>query len=166
MPSGLDPGEGVERGAQQLERQFHRLRQADARHEGGFGAVQATRRLGDLLGFVTDALEVGGDLDHRQHQAQVARGRLALGDDVGAFVIELDLGEVDRLVAVDDGVEQVELAAAQALERAAHLRFGEAAHVEDATADLFELDVVLPEGVFGHVRHGPVHETVRLTVQC
>lgn len=99
-------------------------------------------------------------------EAQIARGRLALGDDVAAVVVELDLRQVDRLVAFDHGVEQVELAAAQALDRLDHLGFRQAAHVEDATADFFEFDVVLPESVFGHVRHDPVREACRLTGDC
>jgi hypothetical protein len=56
------------------------------RHVAGF--VDAAHALGDFLGFVAGAFEVGDDLADAEHQAQVGGGRLALGDDVGAVVVD------------------------------------------------------------------------------
>lgn len=72
----------------------------------------------------------------------------------------------DRLVALDHRVEEVEFAAAQAFEGLDDLGLRQPAHVEDATASFLEFDVVLPESVFGHVRHDPVREARRLTGDC
>jgi hypothetical protein len=47
--------------------------------------------------------EVGDDLADAEHQAQVGGGRLALGDDVGAVVVDGFFELIDLAVGVDDG---------------------------------------------------------------
>jgi hypothetical protein len=53
--------------------------------------VDLAGHAGDLLGLVAHALEVGDGLADAHDQAQVARRRLALGDDMHAHVVDLDL---------------------------------------------------------------------------
>ena len=58
----------------------------------------------DLLRLVADPLQVGGDADHRQHVAQVARRRLAPRDDLAGELVDRALERVDhRLVRAGSG---------------------------------------------------------------
>ena len=132
--------------------------------------MQSACGLGDLLRLVADALEVGGGLDRGEHQAQVAGGRLLAGDDVGAGVVELDLGEVDLLVALNDRFEQLDVTAAQSVQRLRHLGFHQTAHLQHAATDFLQFGVELPESVFGHFCHdligGSVHASRSLLSFC
>ena len=83
--------------------------------------MQALAHLGDLLGLVADALQVGDHLDDRHHQTQVTRRGLALGDHLGAGFVELQLHRVDALVVVDHLLEFVQVAVAETVQGAGDL---------------------------------------------
>src|SRR5262249_1953691 len=50
---------------------------------------------------VTDALEVGDELERHRDEAEVGRDRLPLGQDAQAHVVDLDLEAVDLMIEVD-----------------------------------------------------------------
>ncbi len=54
--------------------------------------------LGDVLGEIADAFEIGGDADRHHDLAQVARHRLALGDGEDGLLLDLQLERVDLVV--------------------------------------------------------------------
>ena len=57
--------------------------------------------LGDVRGEVADALEVGGDLEGRGDEPQVARRRLVQREQLERQVVDLDVEPVHRVVALD-----------------------------------------------------------------
>ncbi len=91
-------------------------------------------------------LEIG------DQQAQVARGRLAAGDDRRQVAIDLDLHRVDDLFLLEHVAGDVAAEGAQGLDGLRDLRFHEAAHLQHARGDAAQLGVELGgEMLVGHV---------------
>ncbi|MPM67332.1 hypothetical protein SDC9_114254 [bioreactor metagenome] len=152
---GVEAGEGVERLAHQVERGFGQVADADAvlgRQMAGF--VDAAHALGDLLGLVAGAFEIGDDLADAEHQAQVGSGRLALGDDVGAIVVDGLFQVVDLAVGFDDGFDAGHFARAVGVDGGRNLGFDHAAHLQDVGTQAAEFFVELAGEVLVFVHVG------------
>ena len=102
--------------------------------------------LGDVLGEVADALEVGRHADRADHGAQVLRHRLALGDQRDGRLVQRTLARVHRLVVGDDALGERVVGADQRAGGGGHHRAGELAHLADQPVDMGE---VLVEGTDG-----------------
>jgi hypothetical protein len=124
----VETGEGVERLAQHGHRNVGRPAQVDPWHGAGIAAVDGAGHLGDLLGLVADAFEVGDGLHYGHDHAQVDRCRLALGDDMVAGFVELDFVPVDLAVGSDHLFDQRDIAGVEAFHGANDLLLDQAAH--------------------------------------
>ena len=87
------------------------------------------RALGDVLGEIADALEIGSDADRHHDLAQVARHRLALGDDQDRLLLDRELERVDLVVVGDDVIGSLGVALGQRIDRLGQLILGEPAHL-------------------------------------
>ncbi len=125
---------------------------SDAGHVGA--ALLADEPLGklrDALGFIADAFEIGQHLDHRQHEPKIRRRGLTSREDVGAALVDRELGRIDLLFALADLGAARGIAIDEHRERGRDLLFAEAAHREHLTADVFDLAVELAGDVLGKV---------------
>ena len=83
---------------------------------GSGGSVrQMHRPLGDVLGQVAHAFQVGVDLQGRRDAAQVDGDRLVQGEHFQAFLLDMVLILVDLPVPVDDLLGQRGLPRLQAI---------------------------------------------------
>ncbi len=85
--------------------------------------------LGDVLGEIADALEVGGDADRHHDLAQVARHRLALGDREDRALLDGELQRVDFLVIGDDDIGKLGVALCKRLDGFGEMILGQPAHL-------------------------------------
>jgi len=116
------------------------------------GVDQPLHRAGDARRLVADALEVGDRLRDRDQEAQVARGRLAPGDDGREVEVDLDLGLVDALLGGEDLGGDLAAEGDQRVDGAGDLRLDHAAHFEDAGGDAAQLGIEL--GRYVAIVHG------------
>ena len=93
--------------------------------------AQLDGALADVLGHVAGALEVGGDLQRRGDQAQVARRRLVQGQQAQAQVVDLHVHAIDGLVALDDQPRELVVALDQRAHGVGDLLLDQAAHLQD-----------------------------------
>ena len=100
--------------------------------------------LGDILGIVADPLDDAGDLERRDHVAQIVRHRRAQRDQLHGAPLGLDLEHVELLVVLDDLRPRHRVALDQAAHRLADRMLGEAAHLADQRAQPLK---VLVEGL-------------------
>ena len=142
----VEPGERVERLAQLRDGELGLVREVvdgqaqpgrDARVDQPLYGPRDPRRL------VADALEVGDRLRDRDQQAQVARRRLAPGDDRRQVEVDLDLGLVDALLRGEHLRSDVAAEGDEGVHGARDLRLDHAAHLEDARGDAAQLGVEL-----------------------
>ena len=115
------------------------------------GFVDAADALGDFLGFVAGAFQISDDLADAEYQAQVGSGRLALGDDMGAVVVDGFFQIIDLAVGFDDGFDAGHFARAVGLDGRRDLGFDHAAHLQDVGAQAAELFVELAGEVLAFV---------------
>jgi hypothetical protein len=120
--------------------------------------------LGDLLGLVTGALEVGDRLRDRHHQTQVARGGLAARDDVAAIGIDLDFQRVELLLAGDDLIGEIAVEVRQRAHGEFDLGLDQTAHLQQFGVDRVEVCVELGRQVL--VSHGVLLAANRMLRGC
>ncbi len=149
---GIHADEGVQHVVQHAGGLFphqadrHGLRGADAHA----ALENLAHRLGDLLRFVADALEVGDGLADGHQHPQIDRRRLAPGDDMGERVVDGDFHFVYPRVAFHDGFGQLPIHFVECTHRVTHLFFDQPAHARQARADVVELGIELLHQVFAH----------------
>jgi hypothetical protein len=105
--------------------------------------MQRTRHLGDLLGFVADAFQIGDGLHHGHDHAQVDRGRLAAGDHVVAGFVEFDLMAIDLAIVGDHLIDQADVARFQTVHGALQLLLDQPPICQHACAQAFEIGIEL-----------------------
>lgn len=98
------------------------------RHLAGF--VDAANALGDLLGLVAGAFEIGNDLADAEDQAQIGSSRLTLGDQVGAVIVDGEFEVVDLAVGIDDVLDARHFAGAVGFNGRRNLGFHQTAHLQ------------------------------------
>ena len=101
--------------------------------------------------------KIGDGLDDRDHEPQVARRRLAPGDDLVALLVDGDFELIDLGIVPDHGVAERGVAFDQGVEGLLDLLFDEPAHLQHARADFLEFGVVLP----GNVGMNRFHSALR-----
>src|SRR3569623_1403294 len=106
-------------------------------------------------GRVAHALEIGDGLDDGDDQAEVAGGRLAARQHVGAFFVDSDFERIDLVVIGDNHFAEAAVAADHSAERVIELLFNDAAHRQHFVADVLQLVVELLGDVMTDV--DPVH---------
>ena len=82
-------------------------------------AVERVDALGDVLGEVADALQIGGDAHGADDLAQIDRHRLAAGDGENRLLLDLLLQRVHVRVGRHHASSEVGVAAGQRLDRIA-----------------------------------------------
>ena len=112
--------------------------------------MYAAYSLGDIDGEVTDALEVGIDLDGGDDRAQVDRHRLVQRQELEAAAVDLDVQLVDRRVAGQHAVDDGRVALDESADGRADAVLGEAAHFEQPCLELFELFLKVRNDAIGH----------------
>ena len=112
------------------------------------------RRLGDVDREVADALEIGVDLHRRDNGAQVHGHRLIERQQREAAVVDLDMERVERAVADEHARDEIAVAIDQALDRQSDLLLRQPAHLEQASLELLELLLKMPDALFRR-RHQP-----------
>jgi hypothetical protein len=113
--------------------------------------VDAAHALGDLLGFVTGPFQVGDDLADAEHQAQIGSRRLALGDDVGAVVVNGFFKLIHFAVGIDDALDAANFAGGVGIDGSGNLGFDQAAHLQHMGAQATEVFVELAGEVLAFV---------------
>jgi hypothetical protein len=103
--------------------------------------------------LVADAFEVGDGLADGDEQPQVARGRLAPGDDGRQVAIDLHFHLVDRLFLRQHVRRRIAAEVGQRVDRLGDLRLDQAAHFEHAGRNAAQLGIELRREMFvAHVR--------------
>ncbi len=102
--------------------------------------------LGDVFSNVADAFKVGRDFERGDGFAQVARHRLATGEQLDDVVIDGDIEVVDIFIVLDNFFGLSGVGVLHDFEGFGHLGFREAAHLEDEVGQLGEVFI---EGVNG-----------------
>jgi hypothetical protein len=125
-----------------------RLGQADGRL-----AVEHDGALGDILGQVADALQLGGGLDRRQGLAQIHRHGLAQRQQLQGAVFDLLLHGVDAGITANRAFRRGAVPAGDGLNGGGKLGFRQSAHLGDQRGQGFQL---FPEGLDGMVIHRAV----------
>ena len=97
------------------------------------------RGLGDVHREVSDAFEIGVDLHRRDDGAQVGRDALAQREQLETAVVDFDVELIDRLVAGEHLVDEVDLTVHQAGDCEAQAFLGQATHDEQPLLELREL---------------------------
>src|SRR3569623_125259 len=90
-----------------------------------------------------NALEIGDGLDDGDDQAEVAGGRLAERQHVGAFFVDSDIERIDLVVIGEHHFAVSAGAADHGAERVIELLFDDAAHRQHFIADVLQLVVEL-----------------------
>jgi hypothetical protein len=122
-----------------------------ARADGPAIRRDAARTQCDLLRLVRDALEIGGALDDREQQPEVAGGRLAPRDDLARERVDRALELVDRDLVAHHLVDQRACARGEALDAVDHLALNARAHLAHQALGTLEQLVELARGV--RLRH-------------
>jgi hypothetical protein len=122
------------------------LRSDEAAHAGDalervhrLDPVDQLHALGDALAEIADALEFGGDLQRGNGLAQVARQRLAKGEQAEDLLLDFDLDLVDLRVARDHGFGQGEIALGNGLDRVGKHVFRKTAHAGEITGEFLQI---------------------------
>ena len=111
-----------------------RLGQADRRL-----AVEHDGALGDILGQVADALQLGGGLDRRQRLAQIHRHGLAQRQQLQGAVFDILLHGVNAGIAANGAFRRHAVTAGHRLDRGRELGFRQAAHLGHQRGKSFKL---------------------------
>ena len=133
---------GVERLLEDLLHQpahpRHRAQRRDWRH-----LRQCDGPLGDVLGIIADALEIGGDLQRPDHGAEIGRHRLAQRQHLHGELLELVFERIDAAVFLDHDRGALDVPLDHGLDGGGDLGFAQAAHLHD---DVVQLGQFLVEG--------------------
>jgi len=113
--------------------------------------AQLDGALGDLGGFITDALDIDHRLGDADDQPQVGGGRLATGQNAHAFLVNRRFHLVDLLVDFAHLLGQAGVSLDQRGHRVIHLFFHQPAHGQQVAAYLFQLGVELGGDVLREV---------------
>ena len=138
-----------------VARQVRHARQVDVRLDRQLGG-ELERALADVHGEVTDALEVGGDLERRGDEPEISRRRLMQREQLDAEVVDLDVQAVDRMVTLDGGPGQRLVAFDQRPGGVGDLLLDQPSHLEHLGAEVPELGLVDSVGVDAHQPKRPV----------
>ncbi len=106
------------------------------------------RGAADFVRHVADALQLGNGFDDRHHQAQIAGGRLALGDDAHAGFVDRHFHHVDLGVAFDNSLGQLAILIVHRGDGVGQLLLHQPAHGQHLGADMLKLCVELAGNVF------------------
>ena len=150
-----------------IERVLHHALHELAHARDGMQRPYARRLLGEpmaacgdaLGGVVADALEIVRDLHRHGDQPQVDGDRLAGREHADRELIDLLLERIDRIVALDDLVGEVDIAGDQRLDAAADLVLDQAAHLEDLARQVGDFLIVGFDGVISD--HATSHSLSR-----
>jgi hypothetical protein len=110
----------------------------------------------DLLGFVTDPLEIGNRLDNGDDQPQVAGRRRPCRQNPAASFVDFDFEQVDLVVVTCDLETQLAVAADYRGNRLGQLRLDQPAHGHNAVPDALQVLVEAPGCVVSQV--GCLHD--------
>ena len=105
------------------------------------GIRQVGDDLGDVARLVADALDIRDHLEHGRDQAQVARDRLLLEQQLEAHGLDLALLAVDLLIDADGGCGELEVLGEQRLDRACDRVLAQRAHCDQFVVQLQKLGV-------------------------
>jgi len=152
---GVLAHEGVEAPAEHVARHVGHARDVDVGLDRQL-AGELDGPLGDVSRHVADALQVGGDLERRGDEAEVARRGLAEREQLEREVVDLDVEAVHGVVALDGGARERLVALNEGLHRPPDLLLHQPAHLEHRGAQLAELLLVGPVGVERHQPNRPV----------
>ena len=136
-----------------------RAQAGDLRHRRRH--VQRDGALGHVGGVVADALDVGRDAQGGVDLAQVARHRLAQGQQAQHVVADLVLERVDGLVVGDHAHRGLGVAALQHVDGGIELGDGDLAHADDFAVEPRELVVVTFDDVVVGMGHGGIPQPNR-----
>ena len=106
------------------------------------------RGAADFIRHVANAFQLSDSLDDRHHQAQVAGGRLALGDDAHARFIDRHFHHVDLFVAVNHAFRQIAVLVMHGGDRIRKLLLHQPPHGHHLGADILQFSVELAGNMF------------------
>jgi hypothetical protein len=95
---GVEARKCIEGAVNHLDDEFPNVFQFAVAVCRAIGAGQSCRRVAELFGFITDALEVGDGLDDRHDEAQVGRCRRPRREDAAAILVDRHFHRVDLVV--------------------------------------------------------------------
>ena len=110
------------------------------------------RALGDVLGQISDPLEIAGDANGADDLAQVDRHRLAARDRQDRLLLDLALQHVEPRIRRYDLMGERGVGGGERIHGVDHHFLGEAAHLRDAPLEQVEVLVVGSDGMLVH--HG------------
>ena len=113
--------------------------------------VELDGALAEIDRDVTDALEVGRDLQAGRDEAQVLRRRLMEGEEADAEIVDIDVHAVHVVVALDRHTAEGIVALDETAHGVLDLLLDESAHLEDLQVQLFQLRVVVTVSVLARV---------------
>jgi hypothetical protein len=93
-----------------------------------FRLVKHQSPLGDILGQIADALKIAGDAPSGEHDAQIARHRLAQRKQANGAPLYVALGVVDLGIAPNDGLGEERIAAHDGLDAIVERALNQPAH--------------------------------------
>ncbi|MNP42212.1 hypothetical protein D3C76_1359680 [compost metagenome] len=102
----------------------------------------------DLVRYVADAFQLGNGLDDRHHQAQVAGGRLAFGNDAHAGLVDRHFHHIDLGITLDHPFGQFTVLVMHRGNGVGELLLHQPAHGQHLSADVLEFSVELAGNVF------------------
>ncbi len=106
------------------------------------------RRAADFVRDVTDTLQLGDGFDDRHHQPQVARRRLALGDNAHAGLVDRHFHHVDLMVTRNNALGQLAVLVMHGGDRIRELLLYHPTHRHHLSADALQLGVKLAGDMF------------------
>ncbi len=149
---GVLPHEGVDRVVEHRDREVGHLHDPVTDGRGRGKAAQPQELAGDALRVVAHALELEVDLDRAVGEAEGHPDGLLPDQELEAEPVDLLLLLVDVLVAQDDRVGLLAVAAGEGLDAVPERPLREGGHLQHLLADA--LDVAL-ERLFESGGHGP-----------
>ena len=105
--------------------------------------VELPCALGDIDGFVSDALQVCNDFQGRGDKPQVDPHRLAEGQYLKTEAVDLQLDAVHLGVPADHRLGQIGIPLGQGFQAVADLLLDQAAHLKQLLFELAQLDLVI-----------------------
>ena len=149
---GIKPSKGIQCLTHHDEGGFGKMPDANAELRRNVAIfVNAAHPLGNLLGLVTGPFQVSHNLADAQHQAQIGSRRLALGDDVGAVVVNGFFKLIHFVVGIDNALDAANFTGGVGIHRRRNLGFNHTAHLQDMGAEATEVFVELAGEVLAFV---------------
>ncbi len=106
------------------------------------------RGTADFIRHVANALQFGDGFDNRHHQTQIARRRLALGDNTHAGFIDGDFHHINLMIAFYHALRQLAVLVVHGGDSVRKLLLHHAAHGHYLSADAFQFGVELAGNMF------------------